>query len=156
MARKFKSWDHLYDERTLKIGIRLYQEGELPLEFLYRLMSARRLKSFSIIVIHSPVEGFGEFLKQQKRKTDLLFELDKENEVYVFFCQETKVEGGYLFLKRLIRTGQEEFPEIYASIVGIESTQYPIRDLVFIVLDGFVKTIDAETEEGRVLYRTVR
>jgi len=156
MARKFKKWDQLYDEFTLKLGIRLYQEGELPLEFLYRLMSSRRLRSFSVILIHSPIEGFGDYLKRQKRKTDLLFELDKEHEAYVFFCQETKVEGGYLFLKRLLREGKENYPEIYASIVGVENTRYPIRDLTFIVMDGFVKAIDAETDEERVYYRSVQ
>ena len=156
MGRKFDNWERLYDERTLKIGIRLYEEGEIPLEFLYHLISARRLKSFSIIVIHSPTERFGEFLKANKRKTDLLFELDKESEVYAFFCQETKVEGGYMFLKRLIRVGEKNYPDIRASIVGIESAKYPIRELIFIVLDGFIKTLNAENDEDKILYRTVR
>lgn len=156
MARKIKNWDQLYDESTLNIGMNLYKVGELPLEFLYHLMSSRRLKSFSIIVIQAPYEGFGHFLKRQKRKTDLLYTLDKENEVHVFFCQETKVEGGYLFLKRLIKAGQNEYPDIYASIIGIESTtKYPIKDLICFVMDGFVKTLESENEEGRIFYRTI-
>jgi len=158
MARKSEGLVSLYDEQTLKIGIKLYEKGELPLELLYHLLSSRRLHSFSIIVIQTIMEDFGTFLKKHKRKTDLLFKLNMEKGVYALFCQETQVDGGYYFLRRLMGMieKEEKTSDIRACIIGVESIRYPIHDLLFIVLDGFVKVREAESDEEKVYYKTVK
>ena len=157
MGRKIDDKKKLYDEATLKLGMKFYSKSELPLELLYHLMSANRLHSFSIIVIQTVMKDFGSFLKKHKRKTDLLFKLDSGKGIYALFCQETQVDGGYYFLQRLSAKIEEEgVTDIRAAIVGVESTQYPIRDLMFIVLDSFVKVQMAEEEEEKIFYRTVR
>ena len=157
MGRKTDDKKKLYDEATLKLGLKFYAKSELPLEILYHLMSANRLHSFSIIVIQTVMKDFGSFLKKHKRKTDLLFKLDSAKGIYVLFCQETQVDGGFYFLQRLSAKIEEEgVSDVRASIVGVESTQYPIRDLMFIVLDSFVKVQMAEPGEEKILHRTVR
>jgi hypothetical protein len=158
MARKIEHQSHLYDEETLRLGIKLYEKGELPLELLYHLLSSQRLHSFSIIVIQTVMEDFGTFLKNHKRKTDLLFKLDAGKGISVLFCQETQVDGGYYFLRRLTEkiNEDEKALDIRACIIGVESTRYPIHDLLFIVLDGFVRVRDAESEEEKIYYKTVK
>jgi hypothetical protein len=157
MARKNDGQVTLYDEQTLNIGIKLYKMGEPPLELLYHLLSSRRLTSFSIIVIQTFIEDFGSFLKKNKRKTDLLFNLNPKKGIYALVCQETQVDGGFYFLRRLTgMINREKAKDIRACIVGVESTRYPVRDLLFIVMDAFVKVRETESEDERIYYKTVK
>jgi hypothetical protein len=157
MARKIEHKAELYDEQTLKLGIRLYEKGELPLELFYHMLSLRRLNSFSVIMIQAVMEDFGTFLKDHKRKSDLLFKLDASKGIYAIFCQETQVDGGYYFLQRLAKDiTEKEAVDLRACIVGVESTKYPIHDLLFIILDSFVKVRDAEEKEDKIHYRTIK
>jgi len=156
MARKNESAKVQYDETAMKLGISLYERSEVPLTLLYHLLKSKRLDSFSAIMIRSDMKEFGAFLQNQKRKTDLLFEIDPENEIYVMLCQETKVDGGFYFIKRLVREMEEKGKgRIQAGIIAVESTKYPIRDLMFIILDTYIKTVGDEEGED-ILFRTIR
>ncbi|ADV45446.1 hypothetical protein [Nitratifractor salsuginis] len=159
MPRKYDNTQvRLYDEEILKLGISLYEKGKTPLELFYYLLSARRLNSFSIIVLEAEMENLGQFLKKHKRKTDLLYELDDRREICVLFCQETQVDGGIYFLKRLAKAMHSETPtiDIRSCVLGVEGTNYPVRNLLFIVLDCFVKVHSAENEEDKILWKTVK
>jgi hypothetical protein len=144
-----------YDDRAMLLGVELYQRSEVLLELLYHLMKSKKLHSFSAILIRSEMEDFGEFLRKHKRKTDLLYEIRAEEGIFALFCQETQVDGGYYFIRRL--TGLMEpatVEELRAAIIGVERTSYPVKSLIFIMLDNFIK---AESPEGeRILFRTVK
>ncbi len=155
MARKVED-RIVYDEETLRMGIRLYENCEIPLEIVYNLLKTKRLKSFSAVIVECGIEGFGEFLREQKRKTDFLVPIDESRNTYALICQETQVDGGYYFIKRLndqLEKG-DECESISAAIVGVESTRYPIRDLIFLVLDTYLKTLT--DPENSISFRTVR
>jgi len=155
MARKVED-RVVYDEETLRMGIRLYENCEIPLEIVYNLLKSKRLKSFSAIIVECGIKGFGEFLREQKRKTDFLVPLDESRNAYALICQETQVDGGYYFIKRLNDQLEKEdhCESISAAIVGIESARYPIRDLIFLVLDTYLKTLN--DPENSISFRTVR
>jgi len=141
----------------MKMGVEFYQQSEIPMRLLYHLMKGKRLHSFSAIMLHSTMEGFGSFLKNHKRKTDLLYDVDPEEGVYALFCQETQVDGGYYFMQRLMGLMEEENgPGLQAAIVGVESTIYPVQDLIFIVLDDFVELLASSEPLEPVTFRTVK
>lgn len=156
MARKNENRKLEYDDKAMKLGIEFYKRSEIPLDLLYHLMKSKRLHSFSAIMLRSDMENFGSFLRKEKRKTDLLYEIDPEENIYALFCQETQVDGGFYFIKRL--TGLIESKggdDIHAAIVGVESTQYPVKDLMFIILDTFIRATSLETKEN-IIYRTAK
>jgi hypothetical protein len=156
MARKNENRKLDYDEAAMKLGIAFYEKCELAIDLLYHLMKSKRLQSFSAILLHTEMEGLGEFLQRQKRKTDLLYPIDPEAKIYALLCQETQVDGGYYFIKRLTKLMEAEGShEVHAAIIGVEGTRYPIRDLLFIILDTFIKANTPETEES-IIYRTVK
>jgi len=144
-----------YDDRAMRLGVELYRQNEILMELLYHLMKTHRLNSFSVILVYSRTKGFGEFLQKHKRRTDLLYKIEACEGVYALFCQETQVDGGYYFIRRL--TGlmdPENIEELRVGIVGVESTRYPLKDLIFIILDTYIK---AESPEGeKIVFRTVK
>ena len=155
MARKSDVRKLEYDEKAMKLGIEFYRQSEIPLDLLYHLMKAKRLRGFSAIMIRSSMAEFGDFLQRQKRKTDLLHPISPEEGIYALLCQETQVDGGYYFIRRLLGEMGEEADGVCAAIVGVESTRYPIRDLMFIVLDSFIRAMDPENGE-KIVHRTVK
>jgi hypothetical protein len=155
MARKSDNKGIIYDENIMRIAIALYKKSEITVEILYHLIMTKRIDSFSAIIVNSKMEDFGDFLKEQKRKTDLLFELDSINNVYGMFCQETQVDGGFYFMRRLQQHEKLINNKIYASIVGVETTHYPHKDLIFIILDSYIKLLNSETGDT-MLFKTIK
>jgi hypothetical protein len=155
MARKSDSKKIIYDENIMRIAVVLYKKSEVIVEILYHLMMKKRIDSFSAIIVSSNMDNFEQFLKKQKRKTDLMFELDPVNNIYGMFCQETQVDGGFYFMRRLQQHKKIGKDKIFASIVGVESTSYPYKDLLFVILDTYIKLLNSETGDT-VLFKTVK
>jgi len=156
MARKSDNRPVRYDEWAMKLGVEFYRHSEVPMRLLYHLMKGRRLHSFSAIMLQSKMKEFGNFVQKHKRKTDLLYEVSPEEGIYALLCQETQVDGGYYFMQRLQGLMHEGGSGLVAAIVGVESTVYPIQDLIFIVLDDFVDLLAAEEGAEPISFRTVK
>ncbi len=153
MARKSDN-KKLYKENNLKFALKFYKKSGLALDIIYRMLSTRRIRSFSVIVVQSKYNNFHSFLKENKRQTDLLVKIDKKEGIYALLCQETKVDGGYFFMKRLL--DKDKQIDMRMSIVGIESAKYDIKDILFIILDSFLKVKNAKSEKEKIYYRTIR
>ena len=155
MARKNED-KIVYDEEIFKIGIKLYEIFDVPMDIVYHMLKNGKIKSFSAIILQSDVDDFETFLKKTKRKTDYLFPIDKEKRIFAMLCQETQVDGGFYFIKRLnnVMKSGEGGEEITAAIVGVESTHYSVRDLIFFMLDTYLKVLN--DEENNISYRTIR
>ena len=155
MARKSDSKKLIYDENIMRIGLVLYKKSEITIEILYHLMKTKRIDSFSAIIVSSKMKNLGKFLQREKRSTDLLIELDPVNNIYGMFCQETQVDGGFYFMRRLQHHQELGKHNLYAAIIGVESTHYPYKDLLFIILDTYIKLMNSETDDT-ILFKTVK
>ena len=157
MARKYdkEEFELEYTDEMLHLAISYYQKTEIAIDFLYHLVKSHKLKVFTSIILKSNYADFGSFLQKNKRKTDILFLIGEEQNTYALLCQETKVDGGVYFMKRLENELHkiEKKAEINASVVAIESSKYAIRDLLFIVFDNFNKALNGE--DGPIIYRTI-
>ena len=155
MTSKVDKRDLLYDEEAVKFAIALYEKGKVPLEILYELIRMGRITAFSIVVVQAEIENLNRFIHNQKRKTDLLIEIDLQEKVCVLFCQETKVDGGYYFVKRLTPMLRERGAKsVKAAILGIENTNFPLQDLIFIITDTYLKVRNSKNSI-ETLYRTL-
>ncbi len=144
----------VYKENSLKFALKFYKKSKLPLELLCHLVSTRRISSFSVITIQASDDEIHSFLKKNKRQTDLLLKIDSKRGVYILLCQETKVDGGYYFIKRLLDKNRKI--DMRVSITGVESAKYEIKNMIFIVLDSFLKVKNATTQKDKIYYRTIR
>jgi hypothetical protein len=156
MRRKNDGRASLYNADELMLGINLYEKTESIIEVLYHLMKYGRLKSFSVILTHSPMDNFGDFLEKEKRDTDILIEVDAGKNVYALLCQETQVDGGYYFVRRLTQASQKfEKNKIIATVTALESIRYDIKDVIFIILDSYLKLLEGDGKHD-IVYRTLK
>ena len=156
MRRKNDGRASLYNADELMLGINLYEKTESIIEVLYHLMKYGRLKSFSVILTHSPMDNFGDFLEKEKRDTDILIEVDSEKNVYALLCQETQVDGGYYFVRRLTQASRKfEKNKIIATVTALESIRYDIKDVIFIILDSYLKLLEGDSKHD-IVYRTLK
>ena len=156
MRRKNDGRASLYNADELMLGINLYEKTESIIEVLYHLMKYGRLKSFSVILTHSPMDNFGDFLEKEKRDTDILIEVDAGKNVYALLCQETQVDGGYYFVRRLTQAPQKfEKNKIIATVTALESIRYDIKDVIFIILDSYLKLLEGDGKHD-IVYRTLK
>jgi len=156
MRRKNDGRASLYNADELMLGINLYEKTDSIIEVLYHLMKYGRLKSFSVILTHSPMDNFGDFLEKEKRDTDILIEVDAGKNVYALLCQETQVDGGYYFVRRLTQASQKfEKNKIIATVTALESIRYDIKDVIFIILDSYLKLLEGDGKHD-IVYRTLK
>ncbi|WP_456431861.1 hypothetical protein [Nitratifractor sp.] len=144
-----------YDEDILNLGIVLYEKAMIPLEIIYNLLKERRIYGFSVILVRGQEKGCGEFIRKKKRKTDYLVTIDEDRNIHCLLCQETKVDGGYHFIKRLNRELEQadKIAAIQAGILAIEGGHYSVKNLLLLALDTFVKILNSEE---RIVFRTLR
>ncbi len=155
MVRRTASGKIMYTEEQLKIGVALRATAFLPVGLLLHLVKNHTLKTFSIIFLHADFEDFENFLHEQKRDTDLLYTIDQERHRNLLLCQETHVDGGVYFMRRLEERLREHTPQkIKAAVVGVETLEYSVDDLLYFVMDNYVKL----SQEGakNIIYRTIR
>ncbi|WP_457602819.1 hypothetical protein [Nitratifractor sp.] len=154
MARKSDE-KKLYDELTIKMLVRLCKICTDPFDLFYHMLKTARLQSFSVILLQSDMENFADFLKKNKRKTDVLYEVEGEDDLYVLLCQETQVDGGFYFMKRLAQIIEEaKMPLFRAAIIGVENTRYEIEELLFFIVDTYLK-LDEDLEK-QFVFRSVQ
>ncbi|WP_456430064.1 hypothetical protein [Nitratifractor sp.] len=154
MARKSDE-KKLYDEMTIKMLVRLCKICTDPFELFYHMLKIGRLQSFSVILLRAESEDFTEFLRRNKRKTDVLYEVEGEDDLHVVLCQETQVDGGFYFMKRLAKIlEKQEMPSFRAVIVGVENTRYKIEELLFFIVDTYLK-LDEDWEK-QFVFRSVQ
>ena len=156
MSRKAVKRKTPYTEKELTLAVELYRELRDPIEIFYHLMQSRRIESFSIILIKTKYNFFGNFLKSHKRDSDMIILSDSENGNYVLLCQETLVDGGYRFAERLrndlrLSSGSE----FRAAVVAVEYYSFPVKELVLTVVDMYRKLLENDNE-NHILHRSIR
>ena len=128
------------DERAMYLAVKLYEEAGRFLSLFDKMLEKGAIESYSLILTMSNYEDFGNFLDKKKRRSDLLLEVDKENNIYALICSETEVGGGYYFYKRLsgdLYRNTEE--EIFASVLSVEAKVPDIWELVYDVTAPFIE-----------------
>lgn len=154
MARKSDE-KKLYDEITIKMLVRLCKICMDPFDLFYHMLKTERLQSFSVILLRSEIDDFFEFLHENKRKTDVLYRVEGVDDLYILLCQETQVDGGFYFMKRLAKIVEESGETPFkAAIVGVENTRYGIDELLFYIIDTYLKL--EENPEENFVFRSVQ
>ena len=143
-------------EDDITLLMKLYETLKLPLEFLYFLMERERDNTFVAILIQtSPEEDMHALLQNNKRGTDLLFEIDRQEGMYALICQGTRVDGGYRFVERLIKNVMKELThKTYFIELEVASTKYDLKTLLFILFEMYLKARE-QNRSGEIIYKSI-
>lgn len=135
--------------------IALLDKLERGIEVLYYLMDNSKERSFVAALISAEGLDLDQLIRDQKRDTDLLFEVDREKQLYALLCQGTEVDGGYYFVKRLVSTIQEVGgTNVYCSEIDVQNTKHPIQEIVFRLLNMYHRA-RAENADGKISYHSL-
>ncbi|GEM_PF-4540500 len=155
MANKITKERELLNESMLKMSIALHSKLKNPSKLLFRMLQKYRIKSLTMVLLESSSSNLEEFIESNKRKTDLLISLTNNGKMCLVVCQDTKVDGGYYFYKRLStkwRDNQNE-TKLRATILAIESTSYELWDLIFTLIDQYRQM---KLEKKLISYKTIK
>ena len=144
-----------FNGSELELVVKTLDKLKTTIDVVYYLMEHENAQSFVLMVVTAKDVDLNTLLDKQKRDTDILFEVDKEESFYVMLCQDTKVDGGYRFAERIIKNIQSENgTEIYCTEVEIKSTHFTPQQIILKLLETFIKS-QRDNKMGEIVFRSL-
>ncbi|HHD79161.1 MAG TPA: hypothetical protein ENK98_05960 [Epsilonproteobacteria bacterium] len=144
-----------FNEAEIKLSLAVMEKMEKPLELMYYLMEREHEKPFVLILISAKDIELESLLRSEKRDTDLLFEIDESKNLFALICQETKVDGGYRFAERLLRSLLlNNAHTLYCTEMEVRSTKYDIKEVIFKAIESYI-TAKKEKKESEIVFRSL-
>ncbi|HEY9190240.1 MAG TPA: hypothetical protein VIM88_05185 [Sulfurovum sp.] len=144
-----------FNGKEIQLAAKMLESLQTTIDIVYYLMEHEDEQTFVLMLVSAREMDLGTLLENEKRDTDILFEIDKEDALYVMLCQDTKVDGGYHFAQRIIRNIQEEKgKEIYCTELEIRSRHYSPKQVILKLLETFVKSKQGE-QSDEIVFRSL-
>ena len=125
------------------------------IDIIYYLMDRGDERSFVVMLVSAENIDVKTLLDQEKRDTDILFEIDEATSVYAVICQDTKIDGGYHFAERLLHHMESnEAEDIYCTELEVRSTTHHIKYVIFKVLEALIQSKE-EGRYGEVIFKSL-
>ncbi|NKQ40795.1 MAG: hypothetical protein HF962_04410 [Sulfurovum sp.] len=151
--RRKKTKRPYFIESEIKLALTVLEKLEKPLELFYYLMRKNEKTSTVIMLLSADGLELKEMLLSEKRDSDLLVEIDKENQIFAIACQETSVDEGYRFALRLRKHLQDQgLEKLYLAEVEISSQSYSEKDVLLKLVDLYVGSVRDEKNNETVFY----
>jgi len=144
-----------FNESEIKLALSIMEKMEKPIELMYYLMERENEKPFVIILISAQDIELDSLLRTEKRDTDLLFKIEEDKNLFALICQETRVDGGYRFAERLLRSVVlNNGHSVYCTEMEIRSTKYAIKEVIFKSIESYI-TAKKEKKEGEITFKSL-
>ena len=139
----------------IALATKMLEELSMTFDILYYLMNRREERAFVVMLVTAKDIKVGELLAEQKRNTDILFEIDKERSIYVVICQDTKIDGGYRFGERLMKymhSGKARDP--FCIELEVRTTTHDFKYIIFQLIEMFI-TVQQEKKSDQITFKTL-
>jgi len=144
--------DLSFHEDEIKLAKIIMDQARTTLEFLYFLMDHRGKLSFTMILLSADDLALESLLQEEKRQTDILLEVDKENNLYMLLCQSTDLEGGEQFAEILMSSiRMHGGNSSYCVETELKTTSYTIQEVIFTMVEKYIE-IKRENEFNKVFF----
>lgn len=141
--------------KEIEFAAKMLDTMQTTIDIVYYLMEQEHEQPFVLMLITAKDIDLQALLTKDKRDTDILFEIDKEESLYVILCQDTKVDGGYRFAERVIRNILSgDGKEVYCAQLEIRSTQHKSKLVILKLLEMFIKS-KHENKSGEIVFRSL-
>ncbi len=154
--RKKRKKNLRFNETGIKLALSVLDKLEKPLELLFYLMRNENEKSFVIMLLSAKNVELENIINEEKRDTDILFEMDKEKSLYALICQETKIDGGYRFAERMHGSlAKKEAQDVYSVEIEVGSSKYTIKEVTFKLIETYLKAVNDE-RSGEIIFHSMQ
>jgi hypothetical protein len=144
-----------FDSKAITLAVNMIKQLEKTIEVVYYLMEHEDVESFVLILLSAKNIDVDKLLKNEKRNTDLLFEIDKKESIYVMVCQDTKVDGGYHFAERIIKNiHSNDGIDVYCSEIEVRSTQHEVKSIIFKLIETYMKS-KVDNKINEIVYKSL-
>ena len=151
-TRKYRA---AYTENEIILAVNMVKEIEDTIEIMYYLMERNSENNFVLMLITASNLELKSLLEKEKRDTDIVYDVGEDECICAMLCQETKVDGGYRFAERLIRNiVLDKGEEIYCAEIEVRTSKFSAKDIIFRVVDAFVKA-RREEKSGDIVFKSV-
>jgi recombinational DNA repair protein RecR len=139
----------------IELAAKMLDKLTSTIEIVYYLLDRGDERAFVMMLLSAKDVDMNTVLKEQKRDTDILFEIDREASIYAIVCQDTKIDGGYHFAERVLQSLiSHKAEEIYCTELEIKTTTYDIKYIIFKLVENYIK-IKADKREGEIVFKTL-
>jgi hypothetical protein len=145
-----------FNGKEIQLAVTMLDKLETTIDIMYYLMENENQQAFVLMLLTAKDVELSSLLDREKRETDILFEIDEEEPLYVMLCQDTKVDGGYRFAERLIRTMQlEKGSDIYCTELEVRATHYTPKQVILKLLETFAKS-KLSNKSNEIVFRSLQ
>ena len=139
----------------ISLAAKMVDELSTTIDIVYYLMNRGEERSFVVILVSAEECDVKEILSKQKRNTDILFEIDKEQSIYAIVCQDTKIDGGFHFGERVMRhLKQNEAKEPYCIELEVRATTHDIKYIIFRLIETYIAAKE-QKNSGEIIFKTL-
>jgi recombinational DNA repair protein RecR len=139
----------------IELAAKMLDQLTSTIDIVYYLLNRGDERSFVVMLLSAKNVDMNMILKEQKRNTDILFEIDKEASIYAIVCQDTKIDGGYHFAERVLQSLiSNKADEIYCTQLEVRTTTYDIKYIIFKLIENYIK-IKADKRESEIVFKTL-
>jgi len=125
------------------------------IEIVYYCMDHGEKSSIVVMLLTAEELDLYKLLKKEKRDTDILVEIDKNESLYAIICQDTQIDGGYHFAERILNSMKDaDAKDIYCSALEVRTTRDDIRYIIFKLTEIFVKS-RREGISGEIIFKSL-
>lgn len=144
-----------FNGKEIQLAVKMLDTLQTTIDIIYYLMEHENEQAFVLMLLTAKDVDLNTLLDNEKRDTDILFEIDKEESLYVMLCQDTKVDGGYRFAERILRNIQlDNGEDIYCTELEVRATHYSSKQVVLKLLETFVKS-KLENKSNEIVFRSL-
>jgi len=144
-----------FNESEIKLALSIIENMEKPLDLMYYFLEKDPKKTFVFMLISANDVNVEEVLIKEKRDTDILFGIEEDRNLFALICQETKVDGGYRFAERILRTLKlKEAKDVYCIEIEVRNTRYSVKDLILRSVEKYIMA-EKEKRESEIHFHTL-
>ena len=131
--------DLSFHEDEIKLAKIMMEKARTTLEFIYYLMDHRNKLFVTMILFSADNVKLENLLQRSKRQTDILLEIDKENNLYLLLCQSTDHDGGEQFGEILMSNVRMNGGDTcYCVETELKTTKYTIQEVIFKMVEKYI------------------
>ena len=144
-----------FDGNDITLAAKMLDVLTNTIDIIYYLMDRGDERSFVVMLVSAENIDVQALLEEQKRDTDMLFEIDEEASLYAVICQDTKIDGGYHFAERVLRHMKSgDATEVYCTELEVRTTTHNIKYVIFKVLETFIQS-KVNGRSGEVIFKSI-
>jgi len=125
------------------------------MDIMFFLMERKEESNFVTMLVSAQNIDLKGLVEQEKRDTDIMFEIDADEPLYAIICQDTKIDGGYHFAERLVRKAvTSNGEEVYCTELEVRTTSHKIKYIIYRLMELFLQTKQAK-KHGEIVFKTL-